>query len=293
MAKSLYETLGISESADTSEIKKAYKKLAKKYHPDLNKTKEGEEKFKEINGAYEVLSDPSKKSKYDQFGDSMFGGQNFHDFSQSQSHHGGADLNDILNSMFAGGGGFGGSGFGGGGFGGMGGGFGGQASMNLDIEAKLNINFNTAILGGKESVSINNESFSVKIPKGTHNKDKLRIKGKGKSANGETGDLYLVIYINASYEYSRDGDDLEKTINISLKDALFGEKVAIQTLHKEVKLKLPQNTKQSQKFRIKGLGSENRKSKQLGDLYVRVNILLPKLEDFDDEFKELLKKNLP
>lgn len=290
MAKSLYETLGINDNADVSEIKKAYKKLAKKYHPDLNKTKEGEEKFKEVSGAYEVLSDPSKKAQYDRHGDSMFGGQNFHDFSQSQGSHGGGDLNDILNSMFANGGG---GGFGGGGFGGMGGGFGGQASMNLDIEAKLNINFNTAILGGKESVSIGGNNFTVKIPKGTNNKDKLRIKGQGKSANGETGDLYLVIYINASYEYARDGDDLEKSINISLKDALFGNKIAIQTLYKEVKLKLPENTKQNQKFRIKELGVENRKSKQLGDLYVKVNILLPKLEDFDDEFKELLKTKLP
>jgi len=286
LAKSLYETLGINDNANMSEIKKAYKKLAKKYHPDLNKTKEAEEKFKEVSGAYEVLSDPSKKSKYDQFGDSMFGGQNFHDFSQSQGHHGGGDLNDILNSMFANGGS--------GGFGGMGGGFGGhQMPVNLDIEAKLNINFNTAILGGKESVGINGENFAVKIPKGTHNKDKLRIKGKGKSSGGETGDLYLVIYINASYEYSRDGDDLEKTINISLKNALFGNKIAIQTLHKEVKLKLPQNTKQHQRFRIKGLGSENRKTKEMGDLYVKVNILLPKLEDFNDDFKELLEKNLP
>lgn len=283
MSKSLYETLGINDNASSSEIKKAYKKLAKKYHPDLNKTKEAEEKFKEINGAYEVLSDSGKKSKYDQFGDSMFGGQNFHDFSQSQ--HGGGDLNDILNSMFNN------QGFGG--MGGMGGGFGGQAPINLDIEAKLNIDFNVAILGGKQSVNINGNHFTVKIPKGTHNKDKMRIKGQGKSAGGNTGDLYLVIYINASYEYSRDGDDLEKTINISLKDALFGEKIAIQTLHKEVKLKLPKDTKQNQKFRIKEFGVENRKTGQVGDLYVRVNILLPKLEDFDDEFQEILKKKLP
>jgi curved DNA-binding protein len=277
LSKSLYETLGINDNASISEIKKAYKKLAKKYHPDLNKTKEAEEKFKEINGAYEVLSDTSKKTKYDQFGDSMFGGQNFHDFSQSQ--HGGNDLNDILNSMFNSNQGFGG--------------FGGQRPINLDIEAKLNIDFKTSILGGKQSININGNNFTVKIPKGTHNKDKMRIKGQGKSAQGETGDLYLVIYINASYEYSRDKDDLEKTINISLKDALFGNKIVIQTLYKEVKLKLPENTKQNQKFRIKEFGVENRKTGKIGDLYVKINILLPKLEDFNDEFKELLNKNLP
>ena len=282
MSKSLYETLEVNDNANTPEIKKAYKRLAKKYHPDLNKTQAAEDKFKEINAAYEVLSDTSKKSKYDQFGDSMFGGQNFHDFSQGQQ--GGGDINDILNSMFNNSNQ---------GFGGMGGGFGGHMPISLDIEAKLNINFNVAILGGKQSVSINGNSFSVKVPKGTHNKDKMRIKGQGKSLNGEKGDLYLVIYINASYEYSRDGDDLEKSINISLKDALFGEKIAIQTLYKEVKLKLPVNTKQNQKFRIKELGVENRKTKKIGDLYVKVNILLPKLEDFNDEFLDLLKKNLP
>ena len=94
MAKSLYETLGISEGADKSEIKKAYRKLAKQYHPDINKTPEAEEKFKEINAAYEVLSDDQKKSQYDMHGDDMFGGQNFHDFAQGQGA--GVDINDIL-----------------------------------------------------------------------------------------------------------------------------------------------------------------------------------------------------
>ena len=101
MAKSLYETLGISENASADEIKKAYRKLARKYHPDINKDPEAQDKFKEINAAYEVLSDPEKKAQYDQFGDSMFGGQNFHDFAQGQGA--GVDINDILSQMFGGG----------------------------------------------------------------------------------------------------------------------------------------------------------------------------------------------
>lgn len=103
MAKSLYETLGVSENASADEIKKAYRKLARKYHPDINKEPEAQDKFKEINAAYEVLSDPEKKAKYDQFGDQMFGGQNFHDFARGQGA--GMDIDEILRAMFGGGGG--------------------------------------------------------------------------------------------------------------------------------------------------------------------------------------------
>ncbi|HHO65834.1 MAG TPA: J domain-containing protein, partial [Epsilonproteobacteria bacterium] len=102
MSKSLYETLGVSENASADEIKKAYRKLARKYHPDINKEPEAQEKFKEINAAYEVLSDPEKKAQYDQFGDQMFGGQNFHDFARGQGAE--VDLEEILRQMFGGGG---------------------------------------------------------------------------------------------------------------------------------------------------------------------------------------------
>ncbi len=100
MAKSLYETLEVNENATHDEIKKAYRKLARKYHPDVNKDKGAEEKFKEINAAYEVLSDPEKKQQYDQYGDSMFGGQNFHDFARGQGSS--VDLDEILRQMFGG-----------------------------------------------------------------------------------------------------------------------------------------------------------------------------------------------
>jgi len=102
MSKSLYETLGVSENASMDEIKKSYRKLARKYHPDINKDESAVDKFKEINAAYEVLSNAEKKAQYDQHGDSMFGGQNFHDFASSQG--GGVDLDEILRQMFGGGG---------------------------------------------------------------------------------------------------------------------------------------------------------------------------------------------
>ena len=143
MAKSLYETLEVSENASESEIKKAYRKLARKYHPDVNKETSAEDKFKEINSAYEILSDNEKKAQYDMHGDSMFGGQNFHDFSRNAGA-GAGNLDDILREMFSqGGGGFGGAGgFGGGGFGG--GGF-HQQAPNLDIETSVTIPFVVSI----------------------------------------------------------------------------------------------------------------------------------------------------
>jgi curved DNA-binding protein len=142
MAKSLYETLEVSENASADEIKKAYRKLARKYHPDVNKDPKAEEKFKEINAAYEVLSDPQKKQQYDQHGDSMFGGQNFSDFARNQG--GGVDLDEILRQMFGGGeldldrSNFGG-------------GFGFDAP-DLDTNAQVTIPFDVAVLGGKQNI---------------------------------------------------------------------------------------------------------------------------------------------
>ena len=288
MSKSLYETLEISEDATASEIKKAYRSLAKKYHPDINKSPEAEEKFKEINGAYEVLSDEQKKSQYDMHGDSMFGGQNFHDFAQGQGA--GVDINDILRQMFSGGGGFGGQqGFGG--HQGFGGGFG---QPDLDVQATLSIDFGTSILGGTKNISISGESFDIRIPEGISNGQKIRAKGKGKQAQGfPRGDLILQLNVEESDEYERDDDDLIKSFDISLHQALFGGKIEIQTLHKTLNLKVPQNTKQNQKFRVKDLGALNRKTKQKGALYLKANIVLPKIEDLDENLVKTLEENLP
>ena len=297
MSKSLYETLQVSSSASESEIKKAYRKLARKYHPDINKDKDAEEKFKEINAAYEVLSDKEKKAQYDQYGDTMFGGQNFHDFSQSQE--GNVDLDEILRQMFSGGGGSG-SGFGG--FGGTGAsgfsssGFGGQQRYeepNLDIEANVTIPFAVAILGGSHSVSVNGERFDIKIPAGVKDSERMRVKGKGHAQNGRVGDLFLRIHVAPSPEYEREGDDLVKNIDVPLYAALFGDKISVQTLDKEIKLKVPQNTNNGQRFRVKGMGAMNRKTKQRGDLYLKVNIALPKVEDLDSELVEVMKEKLP
>jgi len=293
MSESLYETLGVSKNASQDEIKKAYRRLARKYHPDINKDAGAEEKFKEINAAYEILSDEEKRKQYDQYGDSMFGGQNFHDFASSQ---GNADLDEILRNIFGGGmhGGFGGfssGGFGGGGF--SRGGFGGFDAPDLDIEAKITIPFNVAVLGGKHSLSFNGESFDVKIPAGIKSGEKMRLKGKGKSYQGQRGDLYLYVEVAPSPEYERDGDNLIKTIDIPLKTALFGGKVKVNTLYKEITLKIKENTKNGQKFRVKGYGVVNRKTGVKGDLYLKANIILPDVNTLDEDLKSMMKEKLP
>jgi len=289
MSKSLYETLGISENATQSEIKKAYRNLAKQYHPDINKTPEAEEKFKEINGAYEVLGDEEKKKQYDQYGDSMFGGQNFHDFSRSQGA--GVDINDILRNMFGGGrGGFSGGGFGGAGFGG---GFGGY-EPDLDIEASLTVDFKTAILGGKKNITLNGESFDIQIPQGIASGQKIRAKEKGKKAQGHPrGDLILTLNVAEDERYTRDGDDLSLKVDVPLYTALFGGKIEVETLYKTVTLKIPENTKQNQKMRLKELGVLNRKTKVIGNLFVTLNIVLPKIEQIPSELVEMMKEKLP
>jgi curved DNA-binding protein len=294
MAKSLYETLEINENASDSEIKKAYRKLARQYHPDVNKDSGAEEKFKEINAAYEILSDKEKKQQYDMHGDSMFGGQNFHDFSRS--HGGAGSMEDILREMFSGGGGFGGGGFGGGNpFGGAGG-FGGggfHQEPNLDIETSVTIPFIVSILGGSHSVSLQGERFDIKIPAGVKSGEKMRVKGKGHVQGGRVGDLFLKITVATNPDYEREGDDLVKSFDVPLYAALFGDKVAIATLEKEIKLKVPQNTKNGQRFRVKEMGAMNRKTKVRGDLYLKANITLPKVEELDEDLIELMKEKLP
>lgn len=292
MAKSLYETLEISENASEAEIKKAYRKLARQYHPDVNKDKGAEEKFKEINAAYEILSDKQKKQQYDMHGDAMFGGQNFHDFSRS--HGGAGGIDDILREMFSGGGGFGGGNPFGGGFGGGFGGAGGfHQEPNLDLETNVTIPFAVSILGGSHSVSVQGDRFDIKIPAGVKSGEKMRVKGKGHTQGGRVGDLFLKITVASNPEYVREDDDLVKNFDVPLHAALFGGKISVQTLEKEIKLKVPQNTKNGQRFRVREMGAMNRKTKVRGDLYLRANIVLPKVEDLDKDLVKMMQEKLP
>jgi len=286
MSKSLYETLGVSENASADEIKKAYRKLARKYHPDINKDESAVDKFKEINAAYEVLSDTEKKQQYDQYGDQMFGGQNFHDFARGQGQ--GVDLDEILRQMFGGGGG----GFSGASGGGFGGGFGGFSGPDLDMQARITVPFIISVNGGKHNVSANGQSFDIKIPAGIKSGETMRVRGKGKQYQGQVGDLLIQIEVSASDEYERKGDNLYKTFDVPLKEALFGGKIAIETPEKEVSLKVPTNTKNGQKFRLKGKGVPDRKTAMKGDLYLVANVVLPDVDSLDDELKAMIEAKL-
>ncbi len=289
MSKSLYETLGVSENASADEIKKSYRKLARKYHPDINKEESAVDKFKEINAAYEVLSDPEKKAQYDQFGDQMFGGQNFHDFAQGQG--GGVDLDEILRQMFGGGGGGFSGGFGGS-FGGAQGGFGGFGGPDLDVQARITVPFMVSVNGGKHHVTANGQSFDIKIPAGIKSGETMRVRGKGKQYQGHVGDLLIQVEVASSNEYERKGDNLYKTFNVPLKEALFGGKISVDTPEKEVSLKVPKNTKNAQKFRLKGKGVADRKTALRGDLYLVANVVLPDVDTLDDELKAMIEAKL-
>ncbi|WQR72256.1 DnaJ domain-containing protein [Helicobacter pylori] len=288
MSKSLYQTLNVSENASQDEIKKSYRRLARQYHPDLNKTKEAEEKFKEINAAYEILSDEEKRRQYDQFGDNMFGGQNFSDFARSRSAN--EDLDDILSSIFGRGGfsqrfsqnsqGF--SGFN----------FSNFAPENLDMTATLNVSVLDTLLGNKKQVSINNETFSLKIPIGVEEGEKIRVRNKGKMGRTGRGDLLLQIHIEEDEMYRREKDNIIQTFDLPLKTALFGGKIEIATWHKTLTLTIPPNTKAMQKFRIKEKGIKNRKTSHVGDLYLQARLILPKTETLSNELKALLEKEL-
>merc|ERR1711879_827035 len=229
--------------------------------------------------------------QYDQYGDQMFGGQNFHDFARGQSQN--VDLDDILRQIFGqGGGGFGSSGFSQSGFGGFGG-QGGFAQPDLDTQAQITVAFDVSILGGKQHISLNNDSFDIKIPEGIKNGQKIRAKGKGKAYQGQRGDLIIKVNISESPEYQRDEFTLTKSFDIPLKTALFGGKVEIKTIHKDITLKVPENTKQNQKFRVKELGVLNRNLGSKGDLYLKANIILPKVSQLDEELVNMLKDKLP
>jgi curved DNA-binding protein len=286
MAKSLYETLGVSENASADEIKKAYRKLARKYHPDINKDPEAQEKFKEINAAYEVLSDPEKKAQYDRFGDQMFGGQSFSDFTRNQGPD--IDFEEILRSVF------------GGDFGGRGGfdnNFGRQYQRrepDLNVKQKITVPFIVSVLGGKHHVTTEEgDKFDIKIPAGIKSGETLRVRGKGRSYNGRRGDLLITVDVAPSPVYERKGLDLYKKIDIPLKKALFGGKVKVETPEKEVTLKIPTNTKNGQKFRLREKGFPDRKSGMRGDLLLEANIVLPEVDTIPEDLRKLCEEKLP
>ncbi|KAA9395347.1 J domain-containing protein [Kocuria coralli] len=310
--KDFYDVLGVSKEATDAEIKKAYRTLAKKYHPDRNEgDAAAEQKFKEISEAHDVLADPEERKQYDAIR-AMGSGARFAGGSD------GAGFEDLFGDVFGGGrtrarystggtqninfedlfGQFGGGGFGGGrgSAGGYGGGYGpggydgaydpryqAPPAKGEDITTSTLIPFRSAMEGTTVKLQRGNgSSTTVRIPQGVRDGQKLKLKGKGHSGPGGNGDLFLTVKVGEHPVFSRrDGsDDLAVTVPISFPEAVLGATIKVPTLDgKPVSLKVPEGTSSGRKFRIKGKGVPT--SKGTGNLIVTVEIEVPKVLDDD------------
>lgn len=302
-----YKLLGVDRGAKAEEISKAFKKLARKYHPDLNPgDKKAEEKFKEINEAYEVLKDPEKRKLYDQLGPDWQHGQQFSGNNQGfENMHfnfngqdfgggmGGSDFSDFFESIF-------GQARGGGHFGGedLGGGFGGYSRRPRrggDVEAELPLSLEDVLKGGKRSITLQMpggpKTLEVNIPAGIRDGAKLRLSGQGNPSpnGGKAGDLFLRIIYEPNARFKVDGDNLHCEVNLAPWEAVLGARVPVPTLDGQVELNIPAGTSSGKKFRLrgKGMGTPSKR----GDLLVRTMIVAPsKLTDEERELWEKLSK---
>ncbi len=314
--KDYYKVLGVDKTASESEIKKTFRKLAKQHHPDANKgNKASEDKFKEINEAYEVIGDKDKRAKYDElyedmksgrfrpgagggFDPSMYrngsGGDGGFQYTWS-SADGGDDFSDFFNAFFGGGMGGRGRGSTGGGFGDI---FGGRTSRGggydiaqngRDIEAKVEIGIRQAYKGGEQTVSLQTETgtktVKFKVPPGIQPGEKIKLSGLGGQGigKGKPGNLYLEIGIKPEGGFSLIGSDLEKTIDVFPWQAALGDELQIQTLDEKLKVKLPAGIQTGGKLRVASRGYPAKSGKR-GSLSLVVRIVNP--SSLTDEMKK-------
>ena len=318
--KDYYKILGVSKDASQADIKKAYRKLAVKYHPDKNPgDKKAEERFKEISEANEVLKDPEKRKRYDELGANWkyyeqqqgagaggFSGSPFRGGRGTRVEFegdlgdifGNGGFSDFFNSFF-GGGGAGYSQFGGGAS--QGNPFGrasAYAAKGQDLEAQMSISLEEAYQGVTKILNVNGTQLRLSIKPGIRDGQTLRLKGKGgPGANGTAaGDLYLKINVDKHAVFERKEDDLYVDLPVDLYTAILGGKTNVKTLKGEVSISIPQGTESGKTLRLKGLGMPNYdKAKVFGNLYGKINVEIPKnlSEEEINLFKQLkqLRKN--
>lgn len=305
--KDYYRVLQIDRNASETDVKRAYRKLARQYHPDTNpEDRSAEERFKEINEAYEVLGNPENRAKYDQLG------RNYHRYQRMGGAPGGFDfsqwataggpggyqrVNIDMDDLFSGGGGF--SDF----FDAIFGGgrrtrnrsadsiFGSQAQQaTQNMEQQIEITLEEAFHGTTRSLAREGgEQFTAKIPRGARTGTKIRLRGKGNPGPAGPGDLYLVVKVLPHSTFRRDGDKLKTTIPVDVVTAVLGGKVSVPTLTGPVKLTIPPGTQGGRTFRLKGKGMPNLRDKnRYGDLLASVRIEIPKSPG--DEELELYEK---
>lgn len=314
--KDYYSILGVPKNASEAEIKKSYRKLARKYHPDVNAgDKKAEEKFKQVSEAHDVLSDPEKRKVYDEFGAeglrAGFDPEQARQFRQWQSFGGrggtGGGPEFFSNFSFQSG------------PGGMGGFdslfrdlFGGAAGRagdpretrftsrgarkGRDVESSLEVDFLTAVQGGLTRITLQKasdrgglsatETIDVNVPAGVTDGSRIRLAGKGDPGmnGGAPGDLFISIRVRPHHLFERDGDSLRIEVPVTVREALQGAEIPVPTLQGTVQLKIPPGTKSGQVLRLKGKGVRNLKSKVPGDMYVKVRVQVPVTRD-----KEALK----
>ena len=293
-----YETLGVPKTATEDEIRTAFRKLARKHHPDVAKDKKAaEEKFKEINEAYEVLSDAEKRKKYDQLGagwnqpggfqpppgwGAQQPGGGFQQWQWGGGENGGVEFefggtgfSDFFEAFF--GGGRGRSAFGG---------FGGRqatAERGADVEADIMVTLEEALHGSTRTVSLRRagsnkvENYQVKIPRGVHEGQRIRLAGQGEAGvrGGKSGDLFLRVRLAKHPDFSVEGSDLVYEVKIEPWQAVLGSELLVPTLEGNVRLKIPPGTQSGQRFRLRGRGLPSTSGTR-GNLYVDVQINIPK-----------------
>ncbi len=291
--KNLYNTLGVSKNATDAELKSAYRKLARKYHPDVNKDNaEASDKFKEVSGAYDILGDKDKRKKYDNneidadgkptgFG-AGFGsgsGQQYSGNPFGSGFNGGGqsfDFDDIFSSMFGGTS--------------MGGGFGNRtrqrrAHKGQDVGYSLKVDFLSAIKGGEKSISISGKKVNVKIPSGSINGQTLRLKGLGEQSfnGGANGDALITLDVEKHKYFTLSGNNILLDLPISIKEAMLGGKITAPTIDGKVSINIPPLSSTGDKLRLKGKGVKS------GDEIITLKIIAPKKIEKDQKkyFEEM------
>ena len=287
-----YKVLGVDKNATQEDIKKAYRKLARKLHPDLNPNdKEAHKKFQQVNEANEVLSDPEKRKKYDQYGKDWQHAEQFEQARQSQQQGFGretfagdfndSEFSDFFTSMFGDR---------------RSGGFRQRQTKfrGEDYHAELQLNLTDVYKTHQQVLTINDKNIRITIPAGVENGQKVKIKGHGGAGinGGPNGDLYITFHIINNTKFRRDGNDLHTTVDIDLYTAVLGGEIIIDTLDGKVKLKVKPETQNGTKIKLKGKGFPvYKKESEFGDLVITFQIKIPtSLTDKQKELFEQLSK---
>lgn len=279
-----YKILGLDKSASPEDIKKAYRKLARKLHPDLNPNdKDANKKFQQINEANDVLSDPDKRKKYDQYGKDWQHADQFEKAGQQRSQSGGnaggqqfyeggegEDFSSFFSSMFGGG---------------------GRKETKFrgqDFNASLQVGFREAAETHKQTLTLNGKNVRITIPAGIEDGQVIKLKGYGSpgSNGGPDGDLFITFSITPDAKFKRLGKDLYVTADLDMYTAVLGGETLLETLNGKVKMKVPPETQNGSKIRLKGKGfPEYKKEGAFGDMFVTYNIKMP--SNLTDKQKEL------